>query len=165
MMKWLPAQDELLLEMHRRKFSLVHIAARFACHPMVVESRLNELKQKKEETAPKPPPVDPGTAGLPNRAQVEAFKAQADPFSAEFLEVSYGFNFMGEHLSKMGRMLGSTIGREALAAIITETLHREKKLPGETFHEWLARGILSRCVVILLPDQDGNQTIPTGGRS
>lgn len=151
-MKWLPAQDELLLQMQRRGFPTAQLATRFGVTESQIDERLQQLRAA-FVAAPESPPPD--TQHLPTPEEVEAVKQAMDPLQRAFMDACVAYNEMGEKFKLFSELVSSSLAPEELEQVIEKCL-RSPRAPGESVAMKLARTLHQSCIVVMRPTQPTN---------
>ena len=156
-MRWLPAQDDLLVQMHRRGFSKERIAQRFDCTIQDIDARLDMLQMR-----PLPPDAPPQESGaLASPEEVEAMKKAMNPLQRAFIDHCQHYNSMGETMKAIAEACERCLQPEELEKILLDCFE-EPRQPGETIQQKLARTLLGRCIVISCLPRDEQRTTPEG---
>lgn len=148
-MRWLPAQDDLLLRMHKMRKTPAELAQRFDCTSADVEARLAELQGT--PAAPEAPKQETGRLATPE--EVERLKLTMNPLQRAFMDHCVHYNSLGQTMAALAQACERCLAAEELEKVILDCLE-ESRQTGETIAQKLARTLAQRCIVIPLPEHD-----------
>lgn len=147
MKTWLPAEDELLLQLQIRQWNHARIAARFGCAALDVTKRLEQLAKLTETL---PPPPEPPKGQLATLAEIEAMKEVMNPLQRAFMDHCVNYNALGATMKFLSECASQCLEDVELEKVLIDCLEQPRQ-SGETVAQKIARELRKRCIVILIP--------------